>query len=423
MIKTKQNKTDIYKWILLGFLWTAFFLHQGTRQIYNAILPQIQNSFGVTSVQMGLVATVFAFTYGICAMPSGIASDLFNRKRMVVSGLAIFCIGIFFCGWASGIGAMIVLYGLLNGAGQAFYYPAACSLLSQYHEKTRSTALAIHQTALYIGIILCGSASGYFAEMPKVYNLDGWRIPFLLFGGFGIFWAIVLGLGMRNLDSNSAKEKFSNEVIEEKATLKEACLVVIKNPAAILITLGFGMHIYVDFGFKTWMPTFLNTRFDMNLSDAAFNAVVWHYLGAILGVLFGGRISDKFSTRFVTSRIDTSMVGLLIASPFIFLMANAGTPFVCCVMMLLFGIFRGMYDSNMFASLFDVVPKKYRASASGLMLSFAFIMGSTAPAILGFMRDEFGIVCGMMSLACFYFAGGIILLIARLVFFRRAYVG
>ncbi len=420
MIKTKQNSSDVYKWVLLGFLWTAFFLHQGTRQIYNAILPQIQNSFGVTSVQMGLVATVFAFTYGICAMPSGIASDLFNRKRMVVCGLAIFCSGIFFCGWVSSIGAMIVLYGLFNGAGQAFYYPAACSLLSQYHEKTRSTALAIHQTALYIGIILCGSASGYFAEMPKVCDLDGWRIPFLLFGGFGILWAFVLGFGMRNLD---AKPENVSDAKEEKATLKEACLVVVKNPAAILITLGFGAHIYVDFGFKTWMPTFLNTRFDMNLSDAAFNAVVWHYIGAILGVLFGGRISDKFSTRFMTSRIDTSMFGLLVASPFIFFMANASSAFICCAMMLLFGIFRGMYDSNMFASLFDVVPKKYRASASGLMLSFAFIMGSTAPAILGFMRDEIGIVYGMMSLACIYFVGGIILLVARLVFFKRAYVG
>ena len=32
------KKTDMYKWILLGFLWGAYFLHQGTRQIYNAIL-------------------------------------------------------------------------------------------------------------------------------------------------------------------------------------------------------------------------------------------------------------------------------------------------------------------------------------------------------------------------------------------------
>lgn len=89
--------------------------------------------------------------------------------------------------------------------------------------------------------------------------------------------------------------------------------------------------------------------------------------------------------------------------------------------MFLFGIFRGVYDSNLFASLFDVVAPRYRASASGLMLCFAFIIGSTAPAVLGWMRDEFGMASGIASLAAFYFAGGLIILLARNIFFKRDY--
>jgi len=49
----KQSAHDNYKWFLLFFLWSAFFLHQGTRQIFNAVIPQIQNTFGVDSVKMG----------------------------------------------------------------------------------------------------------------------------------------------------------------------------------------------------------------------------------------------------------------------------------------------------------------------------------------------------------------------------------
>lgn len=68
----------------------CFFLHQGTRQIYNAILPQIQSAFDVDSVKMGLVGTVFTITYGVCAPLSGVASDFLRRKWMVVFGLLIF---------------------------------------------------------------------------------------------------------------------------------------------------------------------------------------------------------------------------------------------------------------------------------------------------------------------------------------------
>ena len=63
--RSKKNP-DNYKWLLLLLLWVAFFLHQGTRQIYNAILPQIQSAFDVDSVKMGLVGTVFTITYGVC---------------------------------------------------------------------------------------------------------------------------------------------------------------------------------------------------------------------------------------------------------------------------------------------------------------------------------------------------------------------
>lgn len=79
---------DYYKWFLLLFLWVAFFLHQGTRQIYNAILPQIQNTFDVDSTQMGMTGTIFTLTYGICAPLSGFASDFLRRKWMVITAWA-----------------------------------------------------------------------------------------------------------------------------------------------------------------------------------------------------------------------------------------------------------------------------------------------------------------------------------------------
>ena len=409
---------DYYKWFLLLFLWVAFFLHQGTRQIYNAILPQIQDAFGVDSTKMGIVATIFTLTYGICAPLSGFASDFLKRKYMVIVGLGVFCSGIFISGWVSSIGLMIVFYGLLNGAGQAFYYPAACSLLGQLHEKTRATALAIHQTALYAGIVICSCVSGMFADIPSVGSLDGWRIPFILFGGIGILWAAMLVFLMRD---TKPIHQTNSAAAAEKASFKDAFLVMFRKPAAISLALGFGMMIYVDCGFKTWMPAFLQEHFKMDAAVAATNAVVWHYAGAFFGVMFGGRITDKLAKTRKTIRFEANIVGLLCGAPFIYLMANTPSQTLCCVEMAAFGLCRGVYDSNLFASLFDVVAPRYRASASGLMLCFAFIIGSSAPAVLGWIRDEFGMNYGIASLSVFYLAGGLIILVGRNLFFKRDY--
>ena len=416
--KSTAQHSDNYKWFLLLFLWVAFFLHQGSRQIYNAILPQIQDSFGVDSVKMGIVGTVFTLTYGICAPFSGFASDLLRRKWMLVAGLAVFCSGIFISGWVSSIGMMIIFYGLLNGAGQAFYYPPACSLLGQLHEKTRATALAIHQTALYAGIVICSCVSGLFAEIPSETicgkTILGWQLPFIIFGGIGLLWAFMLMFVMRD-----TKPVANATGAVEKASFKDALLVVIRKPSAVLLALGFGMMIYVDCGFKTWMPTFLQEHFKMDAASAATNAVLWHYIGAFFGVMIGGRITDKLSVKRRTVRFEANIVGLLCGAPFIYFMANTPSQALCFVGLLFFGLCRGIYDSNLFASLFDVVAPRYRASASGLMLCFAFIIGSTSPVVLGWIRDNFGMSYGIASLSAFYIAGGLIILCARNFFFAR----
>ena len=183
-----------YKWLALALLWVAFFLQQGTRQVFSATLSSIQGSLGVTSAQIGLVATVFTFAYGLSVPFAGVAADLLNRKWMVVSGVFVFCLGIFASGFVAAIGLLIVTYGLLNGFGQSFYYPSATSIIGQLHKETRATALSILQMGLYTGIIGCSAAAGFLAES----GADGWRTAFRVFGGIGILWAVALAFLLKD---------------------------------------------------------------------------------------------------------------------------------------------------------------------------------------------------------------------------------
>jgi len=408
-----------YKWRALALLWVAFFLQQGTRQIFGATLSSIQGSLGVSAAQIGIVATVFTFAYGLSVPFAGAAADLLNRKWMVVSGVLVFCLGIFCSGFVSSLGLMVVTYGILNGFGQSFYYPSATSIIGELHKETRATALSILQMGLYAGIIGCSAASGWFAES----GAEGWRVPFKFFGGIGILWAVVMVFGLRGGShkehkdhkdfASSASFAAENSPVQDKPTLKEAFKVFVANPSALLLAAGLGMMIYVDVGFKTWMPSHLSGSFGVAKGSAALNAVLWHYIGAFVGVTLGARVSDRLVARRPSVRMETNIAGLALAVPFIVWMAYAPSLLSCGVAMALFGVFRGVYDSNLMASLFDIIPQKYHASGAGIMLSCAFVFGSTSPVVLGILKDTFSSTAALASLAAFYLAGAALVAVAR----------
>lgn len=389
----------------------AFFLQQGTRQIFGATLTSIQGSLGVSSSEIGTIATVFTFIYGLSVPFAGLAADLFNRKWMVVSGVFVFCLGIFASGFATSLALLLVTYGILNGFGQSFYYPSATSIIGELHKETRATALSILQMGLYTGIIGCSVASGWLAEKGD----DGWRMPFWVFGGLGILWALVLALGLRGGIRHAGE---SNPQTLSKPSLKDALLVFLGNPSALLLAVGLGMMIYVDVGFKTWMPSHLAESFALEKGPAALHAVLWHYIGAFVGVTLGARISDRLVASRPSVRMETNIAGLALAAPFIVWMACTSSLPACCAAMTLFGVFRGVYDSNLMASLFDIIPPRYHASGAGIMLSCAFVFGSTSPLVLGLMKERFASATGIATLAAFYLLGAAVIAVARIRQYR-----
>ena len=413
-----------YQWWALALLRVAFFLQQGTRQLFGPSVPSICASFGVDKVALGVVGTVFAMTYGICVPFAGITADIFNRKWMVTIGVAVFCLGIFLSGFVATVGLLILAYGILNGFGQTFYYPSATSLVSQLHKESRATAISILQLGLYIGIVGCGSLAGFVAGKGG----ESWRTPFWVFGGIGLAWAVALAFFLK--DTKPATPQPRNPATPQpldKPSIKEAVKAVFSKPTAICVILGLAMMIYVDIGFKNWMPSHLQETFGSACPFlkqwAGLHAVLWHYLGAIIGVLVGSRIGDRLVKGRPGIRLEMGVVGLGLAIPFIVWMAMTQSFVLCCVAMFGFGIFRGVYDSNFMASFFDVVNPRYHASGVGIMMCIAFLFGSLSSTVLPWLAKLLGgnMAWSMSSLAGFYFIGALVIVLARLCFLKRDY--
>lgn len=417
-----RAKTDdvppSYKWQLVALLCVVFFLNQGNRQIYSTVLTQIKaatgaGGLGLTDVQAGMVASAFIACYGLSVPLAGFLGDRLRRKWQVLASLLIFSLGTLLTGLGGGLVALIVCYGVVFGAGEAFYYPPATSLLGQFHEKSRATAFSIHQAALYVGIMFSGYFSGYLARTTELR----WRAPFLIFGAAGLLWALVVLCLMRDTPNRKPTGAVAS------ASVRETLAHILGKRSALLLALAFGCMIYVDVGFKTWTPTFLIDKFGFSPDKAGFSAVFYHFACAFFGVMIGGRLTDRWSAKRRTVRFEANALGLLCGAPFIYLMAHAESQTVCFVGLGLFGLFRGLYDSNLFASLFDVIKPQYRATATGLMLSFGFLVGSLSPTVLGYLKSQFGLTLGLASLSASYVVGSAVILAARALFFTNDYEG
>ena len=409
-----MKKLD-YKWTALALLWVACFLQQGMRQIFPPLASAIGDGFGASSAFRGGVMSVFTLVYAIAVPFSGMAGDFLSRKKIVVFALAVFSAGVMGAGWAADILGLTLLYGAVNGFGQSFFYPAATSLIQQLHADSKATALSILQLALYSGIILFSFASG------KMLDICGdWRIPFKSFGLAGLVWAVALVWLLKDTKPVGVKDISEKCLHSEKPTFKEALKAVFSKPSALLLAAGLGMQIFVDVGFKMWMPTYLKDAFPgMSAASYGLNAVLWHYLGAFAGVMLGSRVADRFVRRRHGIRMEMNILGLVLGAPFIVWMAKAGSFAAVCWAMALFGFFRGVYDSNQFASIFDVIAPRYRASAMGIMLACAFIFGAIAPTVLGIVRDSFSMSAGLAALSVFFLVGAALIAVARVKFLER----
>ena len=402
----KTNTIFTYKWELIVLLWLAFFFNQADRQIFNVVLPAIRTELNLTDSNMGLIASILILIYGVLVPVAGFIGDRSNKKYVLMISLLIWSTSTLFTGMSTMLIHLIFLQSIATGGGEAFYSPSANALISEHHDKTRATAMSIHQTALYAGIITSGYLAGWIADQ------FGWRIAFYVFGAIGIVLSLIIGIRIK--DSRPIKTGEGSTV-----SIKEALLMFFKKPTALLLTFAFAGMVFVNVGFMTWMPTYLNEKFGFSLARSGFDATFYHYLAAFFGVLLGASIADRYCKKITGMRGLVQGTGLLLGAPFIFLIGIANTPFVIYLTLALFGLFRGIYDSNIFAALYDVIEPRVRSTATGLMLMFAFVTGASAPYILGKIKPALGLAWGLSALSVVYIFSALCIFVAVRFFYKK----
>jgi MFS family permease len=401
-----------YKWELIALLWLAYFFNRADKQLFSFVLPQIRADLHLSDVQLGLVATIFNWTYGVLVPFGGYFGDLLRRKWVISVSLVLWSIATMFTGFANGLIGLIILRSLATGAGESFYYPSATSLIGQFHQRTRALAMSIHQTALYVGVVVSGAIAGYLAQ---TYS---WRHSFYFFGIGGIALGLLLMWRLKDTPHAAPTDEESPSK-PERLPLAVILRELRAKPTVPLLALAFAGMAFTDIGYVTWMPTYLQERFKMSPASAGFSSMFYHHLMAFIGILAAGRLTDDWSGRRRSIRIEAQMLGLFCGAPFIYMMGMGATPAICFLGMGIFGLFRGIYESNLYATLFEVVAPRLRSSAVGGMICSAFLFGALSPIIMGALKSHVGLGVALAGLSGVYLLSGILLLIARAGFFHK----
>ena len=437
MASEKSAEKGFYKWEVLALLWFAFFINQADRQIYNTLLNPISESLGLSTSEAGLIATLFGVVFAVFGPIAGVLSDRCSKKRVVVFAVLLWSVATVISGSCVGIVSFIIFRSIATGMGEAFFAPANYAMIADYHDgRTRARAMSIHQTSYYFGVIVSGALAGWVADKW------GWRNAFYIFGSAGVVFGVYLIWRLRDKISGgvprgaetghnacSAGVPSSSGEISAEAKQRqtpsfwESLVMIFKVKTALCLVAAFSSLIFVLQGYLTWSTWYLSEKFGLSHAQAGFSAMFYTHAAAFLGVLVAGCISDRLALKNGGYRILLQAAGLLAASPFIVMMGLSGDMATVYVGFAGFGFFRAFFDANTYTVLYDVIPKKFQASAAGVMLSVGFGIGSLSPWLLGYIEPMMGLSRSIASLSAVWIVFAAVLFAAFRFFYeadRRA---
>jgi sugar phosphate permease len=185
----------------------------------------------------------------------------------------------------------------------------------------------------------------------------------------------------------------------------------------LMLMAVFACANFVAMVLLAWMPTYLYSRFHLSLGMAAFDAAVYPQVASMAGSVCGGYLADKFAAHNRRGRMLVQCLGVMAGAPFVILCGLSGSLILVNLALICWGFFKGIYDSNIFASAFDVVPAESRGTVSGSMNCVGWLLGGgIAPVLIGALalRMSLGNAIALSSMV--YCLAGILLVVTMLYF-------
>jgi MFS family permease len=364
-------------WLVVALLFPVALLNYLDRQMLATMkssmvadIPSIANR-----ADWGLVLGWFKWTYAIFSPFAGFVSDRFSRKHVIAASLFIWSAVTWWTGHVTSFQELIWARAIM-GISEAFYIPTALALITEFHTgHTRSRAVGLHQTGIYIGLILGGFA-GHVADAPDF----GWRWAFSSAGLIGILYSIPLLLWLKNPPHVAERAPAPPPASAIKELLTDRNF--------LLLVLYFTLPAIAGWVVKDWMPDILKERFSIGQGKAGVTAVLYVQIASLVGALVGGYFADRWMRRNPRGRIFVSAIGMMLFLPALFSVGHASFLGMAIAGLIVFGIGWGFFDCNNMPILSQIARPQLLATGYGIMNLVSISCGGFGDWGFGFLRDR-----------------------------------
>ena len=400
----KQSK--YYPWVVVGLLWVVALLNYMDRQMLSTMKEAMSHSIPELekAETFGNLMAAFMWIYGLMSPFAGAIADRMNRKWLIVASLFVWSSVTLLMGFTHDFSTLYILR-MIMGLSEAMYIPAALALIADFHTgKSRSLAIGVHMTGLYVG-----QALGGFGAMLS-HHLS-WENTFIYFGLFGALYALVLATFLHETDAQLARIKNGAKTNESQSN---GLNNVVQSFGKILSSVPFwGMLIFFTatslpgWATKNWLPTLFEQNLHLNMQVAGPISTATIALSSFIGVFVGGAISDRWVKTNVKGRVYTSAMGLGMMAPALAFLGFGSSYWSVIGGGFLFGFGLGFFDTNNMPILCQFFSSRYRSTAYGVMNMSGVIAGGYITKMLGKSTDagnlgrDFGVMAVVILVVVF----------------------
>ncbi len=379
----KQKYQSIYPWVVVALLWMVALLNYMDRQMLSTMKVSMMADIKEleTAENFGRLMAVFLWIYALMSPVSGLIADRLNRKWLIVGSLFVWSGVTLSMGFVDNFNHLFILRAIM-GVSEALYIPAGLSLIADYHKgPTRSLAIGIHMTGLYMGQALGGFGA-------TVADTLSWQQTFHYFGLAGILYSFVLIVFLRENKTAYQIQDTDKKPLGGIASVKNSLGMLLGTVSFWVILFYFAAPSFPGWATKNWLPTLFSESLNIEMAKAGPMATITIALSSFVGVISGGILADRWVMRNLRGRIYTGAIGLSLTLPSLLLLGFGHSLFTVVGGAVLFGMGYGMFDANNMPILCQFVSPKHRAAGYGLMNMTGVFAGAFITNLLGKSTDS-----------------------------------
>jgi len=338
------------------------------------LLPQIQQTFGMSYSQIGLFTGLYGLLAIVLSVPAGLAAKEFGEKPVLISGLVVVGLGLGALSAAGSFTEAILGRGLWI-AGYRFAFVCVLTAIGltcppSLRGRTMGVLGAMSSLASVIGAPFGSSIGQAF----------GWRNGIRAFGCAAVLGAVIVAIFYRNPFAGS--ERAEAHSIGETRTGVVDAPSAFRMPVVWALALLFGLVGMPSFSVTFFVPSAAASIFRLDALSASW-IISSGYLAAIFLNLLVGYLMDRYDKWIVMGVLMTLLVPACLAMTASHLLAfRIGAASILGI---------GFTATNQIYGISaDVLRGRQTGNVIGIVSLGAGVCGYLGPQMLGALRDWTG---------------------------------